>query len=244
MAAEYFRFMDLPAELRLMVYEFIPVTTRHCTVYGKPPDAKSPTQVVLVTKSLSSSILLASHAIYNEASPVFAVKLETLRTEPTRFLLHAGAVFFFTELLDILACVGPTKYTRTLKELKNDFEMDVIQSHRFLKKASSLLYRSASQGYGPNIALVVEHRLRPGLHLETEMRRIIWGIDYYCRKNFHGKGRLDILISTGGNITLHHDFPALNDLVDWCSEGLEVDMQAGLLEDQEWAESWQEDEKT
>ncbi|KAH4068007.1 hypothetical protein HBI67_099320 [Parastagonospora nodorum] len=237
MAAEYFRFMDLPAELRLMVYEFIPVTTRHCTVHGKPFYDKSLTQVVLVTKSLSCSILLASHAVCNEASPVFAVKLEILRTEPTRFILRAGAVDFFTELLDILACGGPTKNTRMLKDLKVNFGIDVIQSHRFLDKASSLLSRSASPGHGPNIALVIEHKLRPGSDLETEMRYIIGEIDYYCHIKFHGKGRLDILISTGDDINLHDNFPSLNVLVDWCGEELEIDMQTGLLEDQEWAES-------
>ncbi|KAH6118354.1 hypothetical protein HBI69_097400 [Parastagonospora nodorum] len=244
MTAEHFRFMDLPAELRLMVYEFIPVTTRHCTVHGKPFYEKSLTQVVLVTKSLSCSILLTSDAVCNEASPVFAVKLEILRTEPTRFMLRAGAVDFFTELLDILACGGPTKNTRMLKEIKKDFGIDVIQSHRFLDKASSLLSRSASPGHGPNIALVVEHKLRPSSYLETEMRDIIGEIDYYCDIKFHGKGRLGILISTGNDLTLHDDLPSLNDLEDWCGEELEVNMQAGLLDDQEWAESWQEDEKT
>lgn len=112
---------------------------------------------MLVTKSLSCSILLASHAVCHEASPIFAVKLGILRTEPTRFLVQSLARHIFTEILEILAHEGPITYTMLLQELRKEFEIDIAEGRRFLEKASSHLSQSASPAYGPNIVIVTEN---------------------------------------------------------------------------------------
>lgn len=189
---------------------------------------------------------MASHAVCNEASPIFAFKLGILRTEPTRFLVHADARNFFTELLEVLARHGPITYATSLQELKKDFEMDIVESHRFLHKASSHLSQSASPGYGPNIVLVAEAEWSPSDSLESGVQTLIGEIDSYCYMRFGGKGRLDVLISADDDESLPLDFLSRENVEDWYGGGVELNsyMQADLLNDQEWAMNWQEDEQT
>jgi hypothetical protein len=82
-----FRFLDLPPELRVMIYNRLPSTTRHCTLVDlmsstTPP----PSRAALVVKSLPVSLLSTCKFINLEATPVLIPRLQQLRAEPMRLI--------------------------------------------------------------------------------------------------------------------------------------------------------------
>jgi hypothetical protein len=85
-----FRFLDLPAELRCMVYECLNVETRLYTInYSYPFDTSTPVTASIVIKRLSTSILASCHLICAEAATILAPKLKYLRNhEPLHFIVH------------------------------------------------------------------------------------------------------------------------------------------------------------
>jgi hypothetical protein len=146
-------------------------------------------------------------------------------------------------MLEILAHEGPITYTTSLQKLRKYFGMDIVDSRRFLDKASSHLSQSASPGYGPNIVIVAGAEWSPSEGHKSGVQALIGVIEVYCQKKFGGKGRLDVLISEGDE-SLPLDFLSLKNVQDWYG-GADLNnyVQASLLNDQEWATNWQEDEE-
>ena len=108
MASQPFRFLDLPKELRLMVYEFIPVATRHHVLRDftfrdphtnlrvrlfTPTDPEAVSTVTLVTKSLHVTCILSTcRLIHDEAKVVLAKKLDKLKSDPLRLIVDAPSI--------------------------------------------------------------------------------------------------------------------------------------------------------
>jgi hypothetical protein len=89
MSTPSFRFLDLPAELRCMVYEAIEVTTRKevldvSRTYDTLEDDAS---ITMFRGALERSILATSHLVNKEASPIMARKIQMMANEPLRFLV-------------------------------------------------------------------------------------------------------------------------------------------------------------
>jgi hypothetical protein len=95
MANEPFRFLDLPAELRCMVYEFLETETRLHTIddvylVGCMIASKSTSQLTIVVKDIPTSILTTCRSVYAEAAPIITPKLQRLRrTEPIHFIVDS-----------------------------------------------------------------------------------------------------------------------------------------------------------
>jgi hypothetical protein len=107
MATEPFRFLDLPKELRLMVYDFIPVTTRHhvlrdptfpiCRLPGSDEpvsdEAAAISMITFVAKSMSVvGILSACQLVHEEARAFLAARLERLKAESFRLILDSPSL--------------------------------------------------------------------------------------------------------------------------------------------------------
>ncbi|KAF2247114.1 hypothetical protein BU26DRAFT_520381 [Trematosphaeria pertusa] len=84
MEARPFRFLDLPTEVRLIVYEYLPIKTRHRQLGPKGEDFSF---LKLITKSIPGiSILATCGQIHAEALPILEPRISTLRKEPVRIL--------------------------------------------------------------------------------------------------------------------------------------------------------------
>ncbi|KAH7080917.1 hypothetical protein FB567DRAFT_532078 [Paraphoma chrysanthemicola] len=85
----HFRFLDLPVDLRLMVYERLPVETRHLP-FGTP-DKRHPLDLVWSILP-GITILCACRRIYEEAAPILEPRLRSLRDGPLRMTSSAFGI--------------------------------------------------------------------------------------------------------------------------------------------------------
>ncbi|KAF2827778.1 hypothetical protein CC86DRAFT_404825 [Ophiobolus disseminans] len=83
-----FRFLDLPKDIRLIVYDLLPTVARHHTIFSTE-DSYS---VKIVTECLNSLSLLRTCRIINDEAVTLHRKLEKLQTEPLRLIVHWRSV--------------------------------------------------------------------------------------------------------------------------------------------------------
>jgi hypothetical protein len=97
---EPFRFLDLPAELRFMVYEFLPATIQH-HVMDNPLDFKGST-LTLATKSIPMELLDVYRSISAEAEPLLNKQMEAFKTELLRLIVDSSSAWFLFSGCSIL----------------------------------------------------------------------------------------------------------------------------------------------
>ncbi|KAH6866837.1 hypothetical protein BKA58DRAFT_471082 [Alternaria rosae] len=104
MANSTFRFLDLPKEVRLIIYGHIPITTRHHiwediakhTFWG---EFVSGNTITLVVKSISTEILRVSSLVHEECKPILNRKLQAIQAEPLRLIADRQSVHTLTHHL-------------------------------------------------------------------------------------------------------------------------------------------------
>jgi hypothetical protein len=79
-----FRFTDLPKEIRLEIYEFLPIQTRHFTV---PTFLEDKGECTFIIRSLPVAILATCKAVHEEAHGIIAAKLLRMRNFPPQILI-------------------------------------------------------------------------------------------------------------------------------------------------------------
>jgi hypothetical protein len=129
-----FRFLDLPPELRVMIYNRLPSTTRHCTLVDlmsstKPP----PLRAGLAVKSLPVSLLSTCKLINHEATPVLLPRLQQLRAEPMRLITDTlyfepvmGTSFEDIEFRDKNTLYSPEFAARIVGEFDDPTAIEMI----------------------------------------------------------------------------------------------------------------------
>ena len=121
-----FRFLDLPKELRLMVYEFLPVKTTHYAVEVEQIEGREEhrdimteegntwmsqsgvehpkSSIILAHKSIAGlAIMRTSKKINSEAEAILRCRLEALRTAPIQIITNSVALKSW-EMEQILSC--------------------------------------------------------------------------------------------------------------------------------------------
>jgi hypothetical protein len=93
-----FPFMDLPIELRLMIYECIPITITR-TSFPLSPD--SPPSFAIVSKHTDLSILATCRQVNNEASAIMHTKIADVLATPPRLVVDLA------HNITIHKCGGP-----------------------------------------------------------------------------------------------------------------------------------------
>ncbi|KAF1935070.1 hypothetical protein EJ02DRAFT_471454 [Clathrospora elynae] len=152
-----FRFSALPKDIRLMVYERLPITTRHIKVLlERGYDYNG--SVTIVLRGLPLGILTVCWWIYHEAHAMFQAKIYALLAHPPRIIIPVPHVFSmatgFPQLLEVLQAtcripsvlgLGPPARNTILYHTGND-PMDVNASVlRWLQQAYLYYHRAAFQ---------------------------------------------------------------------------------------------------
>lgn len=118
-SAHPFRFLDLPTELRLIVYEAIDVETHHDTAVVRPYRAEEAFEIGRSYLTLATSLLATCRQIKSEAQPIFDKKLEQIKDQPVRF--HMGALAagqFVDQFSPLSACLGLSQFNADNKARK------------------------------------------------------------------------------------------------------------------------------
>jgi hypothetical protein len=91
---QHFHFLDVPAELRLMVYDNLPVTIIHHTLAG--PLSPSTSAMRLVTKSMPVQVFLVCREIYQEAEHHLRHRLASCRR--LQFIIDSACMRTFATI--------------------------------------------------------------------------------------------------------------------------------------------------
>jgi hypothetical protein len=95
-----FRFLDLPIELRLMIYERLPTKVTHCARTSDPESFK------YVRETLPGIVILAScRQVKTEASIILGRRLVFIQNKPIRIIVTIPEMASFP-LIDLLRCLS------------------------------------------------------------------------------------------------------------------------------------------
>lgn len=82
-----FPFMNLPLEVRLMIYERLPIEIKQYQFTKSNPNGSNPYSFTIVSKSLDSAILTTNRQINSEAWPIIDRKLQDILQTPPRLIV-------------------------------------------------------------------------------------------------------------------------------------------------------------
>jgi hypothetical protein len=143
-----FRFLDLPPELRLMVYKEIDPHTRHYRLkdpaFQPNSDDIPPSYITLVTKSLPVALLATCRLINAEAAPILAPKLKKLRKEAPHFIVDSAS---FGNLIEdkhsigelIWDCEGNPSLAQTRSINRQVIKLRLVNGH------DNVIYKSSAK---------------------------------------------------------------------------------------------------
>ncbi|KAF2128563.1 hypothetical protein P153DRAFT_386681 [Dothidotthia symphoricarpi CBS 119687] len=200
MKTQPFRFLDLPAELRMMVYECLSISVHH-HVLDDPtqlPGYFTRSTITLVTKSIETSIFSTCRKVNAEAVPSLAHHLDKLRSVPTHFVVDFASMDTFAGRGGILSLIkkkarghnSPTSAQSTAPivfegalEVINDIHptsADYIALTSFIARSTSCLSRALSA----TPVITRAQSLLVTMNLTAENGRIPYSVDKIILKMY------------------------------------------------------------
>ncbi|KAH7065978.1 hypothetical protein BKA63DRAFT_572118 [Paraphoma chrysanthemicola] len=86
----HFRFLNLPCELRLIIYEFLPIQTKH-VVADFEADPSVSSAITLLIYHIPTQLLRVCRQIRDEAKSILLLKQESIKHATPRTIVHGGA---------------------------------------------------------------------------------------------------------------------------------------------------------
>jgi hypothetical protein len=160
---KYFRLLDLPAELRCMVYENIDfVATRHDLnradaqiserSWPMPPlSVANDSTITLIRPQASLDILATCRIVRQEATPILQRKMQNCKRQPLRYLVDYGAAWALMHpMAEVGSCIGLPKWL-TMPHAQS-------QVQEFKSLCSSFLSRTKATSTGvARIQITITH---------------------------------------------------------------------------------------
>lgn len=95
MQAPFFQSLDLPPELRCIVYEFVPIFRKHSTIpserISRRTHDEAEAELTLAVNTLPLQLLRTCRQIHDEAKPILAPELELTRQSTPRITMNSEA---------------------------------------------------------------------------------------------------------------------------------------------------------
>jgi len=147
-----FRFLDLPPELRVMVYKSFSLVTRRHTLHQRdeladiwPVKAGQPWTMEMFRKSHAGIALLTTCRIINvEATPIFQVLLSKLKEQPVRFILDLHALRTLIDSEGWLVHCFPSTSLSPLEDLSGADRLP-LEVRTFVRSSYSFLSKTRYQ---------------------------------------------------------------------------------------------------
>ncbi|KAH7087339.1 hypothetical protein FB567DRAFT_343769 [Paraphoma chrysanthemicola] len=137
-----FRFLDLPTEIRCMVYELIDLETkRHVldqayasllhTTWPINSHMVSGSSITLIRKSLQVDLLRTCRLVHTEAAPIFGARLRYIAREPLHFIVDFAALrALVTTGSPLLWCLGNLPLAHVSPPSPNVMTRDFVDRFR------------------------------------------------------------------------------------------------------------------
>jgi hypothetical protein len=156
-----FRLLDLPTELRLVVYEHISIVTRHYTI----------SSITLVVRSLPVSLLASSCHIFIECRPILASKLRDLHFPPNLYYLVSKARLQAFRFLSKQIC--STENTARQHGWRMQDQVTIAtESYVYESKSTyPIPYNEAEAGFIIKCAILTALRSPPSLLVSVQKQR-------------------------------------------------------------------------
>lgn len=235
--AQPFRFLDLPRELRLDVYDFLPITIRHHTIRID----KCHDQATIISKRIQGALVLLTCRTIFRVATILRQNIQALSMEPVRLsvnLVSLGGLPVEAILLYISGYnTGPAHYHRATW---------MGDTHTFVSSrqnlASLLRYNTPHPTCQVEVAIVCAGD-SPLAHAQSAARVFFWLVHVNEQEGSLPK---QLNVSLRPRITsdrvaaLFKDTQVLGeDRVSW----LWKYSQGRRLSEQEWDEQWKEGER-
>lgn len=157
-----FRFMDLPMEIRIMVYESFMIEIRRRTLrYLLHRDKPFKAELTLVTKGIPGlPILVVSRQIHAEAREILETKVAAIRHEPVRLIVDHQHMFTagVKGVLLCLAFAGKACVETVNAHVFGGHE--AITSHAELHRILNSSTLNLAPRQGAHVILAVQNQMR------------------------------------------------------------------------------------
>jgi hypothetical protein len=173
---QVFRFLDIPAELRCMVYESIDTTTVRRVLQqteagmatrgkdrwtGSPDGADHGSSITFIRSALLVGVLSICRLVNQEATPIIARRLATLQQLPIRYLVDWASARALSSLYNPLRdCLGPELPLHLHRLVGAEAKGSVGSTlEAFMSKCVTFLKATLSgQNNGiPNFQITIDH---------------------------------------------------------------------------------------
>jgi hypothetical protein len=248
-----FRFLDLPKELRFMVYEHLGTTIRYCRLEQdekRGEELISVGDLILVIESLDTSILATCRTINSESSLLF----DQLMMQPLRLIIDGRSPDYCTNMLYAPAMQLVARLVRRARKYPGS-DISTSGLHDYLRDRFGRAYANLSQAekdsFHKFVITSANHILRRSpIGIVVAISRPFGAIGTRSDRNGFwnslkvnaAKMCVSALEIEPVGLALHGSFTdeEINYLIRGCQDAPRSIPFLGKVDDDEWRDVWEE----